>query len=177
MLCRHTESPALQPSQNGEGNLWHSIQRQIRLSFAHTVYFTENIFDPANPLLGRVLSPGLSAHKPKVLVVLDEGLQAAQPGLLRAIEDCFKQLAPCAELAGAPVVLEGGERVKNSYFHVSEIQSHIDRRHIDRHSYLLAVGGGALWTLPGWPPPPPIVVSAICASPPRLSARRIPVSA
>ncbi len=139
----------MQPSQNGEGNLWHSIQRQIRLSFAHTVYFTENIFDPANPLLGRVLSPGLSAHKPKVLVVLDEGLQAAQPGLLRAIEDCFKQLAPCAELAGAPVVLEGGERVKNSYFHVSEIQSHIDRRHIDRHSYLLAVGGGALLDVAG----------------------------
>jgi len=40
------------------------------------------------------------------------------------------------------LALEGGERTKNSYFHVSEIHSHIDRYHIDRHSYVVAVGGG-----------------------------------
>src|SRR5207244_11202256 len=48
-----------------------------------------------------------------------------------------------------PMILEGGERVKNSYFHVSEIQSYIDRYHIDRHSYLIGVGGGALLDVVG----------------------------
>jgi 3-dehydroquinate synthase len=47
------------------------------------------------------------------------------------------------------VIAEGGERVKNSYFHVSEIQSPIDRYHIDRHSYIIAVGGGALLDMVG----------------------------
>ncbi|MEP6664077.1 MAG: 3-dehydroquinate synthase, partial [Verrucomicrobiota bacterium] len=42
-----------------------------------------------------------------------------------------------------------GERVKNSYFHVSEIQSHVEKYHIDRHSYILAVGGGALLDVVG----------------------------
>ncbi|MBM3845333.1 MAG: 3-dehydroquinate synthase, partial [Verrucomicrobia bacterium] len=37
----------------------------------------------------------------------------------------------------------------NSYFHVSEIQSLVDRFHIDRHSYILAVGGGALLDMAG----------------------------
>jgi 3-dehydroquinate synthase len=147
--CAPDDSTAAQPFRIVEGALWPSIQRQIQVRFAHTVYFTENIFDPANPLLGQVLSAEPSARKPKVLVVLDEGLEAAQPGLPRAIEACFKHLAGRAELAGAPVVLEGGERVKNSYFHVSEIQSHIDRHGIDRHSYLLAVGGGALLDVAG----------------------------
>ena len=48
-----------------------------------------------------------------------------------------------------PLVIEGGERTKNSYFHVSEIHSHIDRYHIDRHSYVIAVGGGALLDMAG----------------------------
>jgi 3-dehydroquinate synthase len=48
-----------------------------------------------------------------------------------------------------PIVVEGGERTKNSYFHVSEIHSHIDRYHIDRHSYVIAVGGGALLDVVG----------------------------
>jgi 3-dehydroquinate synthase len=47
------------------------------------------------------------------------------------------------------VIIEGGERTKNSYFHVSEIHSEIDRYHIDRHSYVIAVGGGALLDMAG----------------------------
>ena len=47
------------------------------------------------------------------------------------------------------IVAEGGERVKNSYFHVSEIQSPIDRYHIDRHSLVIAIGGGALLDMVG----------------------------
>jgi 3-dehydroquinate synthase len=53
------------------------------------------------------------------------------------------------ELVCAPLVIEGGERVKNSYFHVSEIQSAVDKHHIDRHSYIIAVGGGALLDMAG----------------------------
>ncbi|MED5454596.1 MAG: 3-dehydroquinate synthase [Verrucomicrobiota bacterium] len=44
---------------------------------------------------------------------------------------------------------EGGERTKNSYFHVSEIQSKIEMHHIDRHSYVIAIGGGALLDMAG----------------------------
>src|SRR2546427_7436395 len=47
------------------------------------------------------------------------------------------------------MIMEGGERVKNSYFHVSEIHSQIDRYHIDRHSYVIAVGGGAILDMVG----------------------------
>jgi 3-dehydroquinate synthase len=47
------------------------------------------------------------------------------------------------------MLIEGGERVKNSYFHVSEIHSQIERHRIDRHSYVLCVGGGALLDMVG----------------------------
>src|SRR5207248_11356565 len=86
---------------------------------------------------------------PKALVVLDESLHRAQPNLARQIERYFARFADSIRLVCPPIILEGGERVKNSYFHVSEIQSHIDRYHLDRHCYLLAVGGGALLDVVG----------------------------
>jgi 3-dehydroquinate synthase len=44
----------------------------------------------------------------------------------------------------------GGEQSKNSIPLVTEILSHIDRHHIDRHSYVIAVGGGALLDVTGF---------------------------
>jgi 3-dehydroquinate synthase len=124
------------------------IQRTITVSFEHRVSFTRNVFGLGNPVLNDALhsEPGQPA---KVLVVLDESLHQAQPALAPQIEGYFRKFGDTSRLVCPPVILEGGERVKNSYFHVSEIQSHIDRHHIDRHSYVIAVGGGALLDLVG----------------------------
>ncbi len=124
------------------------IERTITVSFPHRVHFTRNIFGLANSVLKSVLTGG-SGQPPTVLVVLDESLHKAQSALAPQIESWFNSNAPTARLVCPPISLEGGERVKNSYFHVSEIQSQIDRYHIDRHSYVIAVGGGALLDLVG----------------------------
>ena len=121
------------------------IERTIEISFRQRVYFTEGVFRLRNPLLGNVLAS--EPAQPKALVVLDEMLHKAQPTLAADIERYFAVGA--VKLVCPPLVLEGGERVKNSDFHISDIQSHIDRYHIDRHSYVIAVGGGALLDLVG----------------------------
>jgi len=124
------------------------IERTISINFRHRIHFTRNVFTLGNTVLKDVLS-GEKGQPPKVLVVLDESLHLAQPSLAPQIETWFKNNAAAAKLVCPPFILEGGERVKNSYFHVSEIQSQIDRYHIDRHSYVIAVGGGALLDLVG----------------------------
>ena len=125
-----------------------SIERTISISFRHRVHFTRNVFGLSNTLLKSILT-GEGAQVPKALVVLDESLHRAQPALAQQIESWFRANAAHVTLVAPPIILEGGERVKNSYFHVSEIQSQIDRYHIDRHSYVIAVGGGALLDLVG----------------------------
>lgn len=123
------------------------IERTIQVSFKQRVFFTRDVFGAMNPLLKDVLTNAQNKQVPKVLVVLDESLHQAQPDLSRKIEQYF---AACgANLVCPPMILEGGERVKNSFFHVSDIQSNIDRYHIDRHSYVIAIGGGALLDLVG----------------------------
>jgi 3-dehydroquinate synthase len=125
------------------------IQRAIKVGYDLRVYFTRGVFAATNPLLRDVLLGDTSERKHSVIIVLDESLAQSQPTLVRDIETYFSQGSQRLELVCPPMVIEGGERTKNSYFHVSEIHSHIDRFHIDRHSYLIAAGGGALLDMAG----------------------------
>jgi 3-dehydroquinate synthase len=125
------------------------IERTISVTWRHRVYFTRGVFAAGNDLLRQVLALDKSNAVAKALVVVDETLAEKQPGLLSDIEACFARHASELKLVCAPMVIEGGERAKNSYFHVSEIQSHVEKHHIDRHSYIIAVGGGALLDVVG----------------------------
>lgn len=126
-----------------------AIERTIQVSFRHQVHFTNHVFNTSNALLRDVLVNGESGDAKKALVVVDESLAQAQPKLLQQIEAYFSAHLDRIKLVCPPLVIEGGERTKNSYFHVSEIQSHADRYHLDRHSYVIAVGGGALLDMVG----------------------------
>src|ERR1041385_1416544 len=125
------------------------IERTIQVSYRHQVHFTEDTFDPENSLLRGIMIDGRQQRRHKVLVILDEALANAQPNLARNIEIYFAACAKEIRLVAPPMIVEGGERTKNSYFHVSEIHSQIDRHHIDRHSYVICVGGGALLDMVG----------------------------
>src|SRR6266511_4252085 len=125
------------------------IERTIQVSYRHRVFFTRRAFDSANPVLHDALADGEAKEQHKAFVVLDESLARAQPQLARDIEAYFTAFSESLKLVCPPFVIEGGERTKNSYFHVSEIHSHIDRYHIDRHAYVIAVGGGAILDVVG----------------------------
>ncbi len=125
------------------------IQRAIQVGYELRVFFTENAFEPDNLVLKSVLSGGERGRLRKALLVLDESLAQGQPDLAKQIESYFAAHSDCLTLVCPPLIIEGGERTKNSYFHVSEIHSHIDRYHIDRHSYVIGGGGGALLDMVG----------------------------
>lgn len=124
------------------------LERTITVSWRHQVFFQDGVFDRFNPTLRDVLVNG-EARPARVLLVVEEALVRSRPGLPAEIEAYFAAHAPALELVTPPVVMEGGERVKNAYFHVSEVHAHLDRHHIDRHNYLVAVGGGALLDMAG----------------------------
>jgi 3-dehydroquinate synthase len=125
------------------------LSHSIQVGYELRVHFTHHVFDPSNPVLANVLDVGQRGIARKALIVLDESLAQAQPELARQMEGYFAAHAARLKLVCPPVIIEGGERTKNSYFHVSEIHSHIDRYHIDRHSYVIGIGGGALLDMVG----------------------------
>jgi len=113
------------------------------------VRFTEQVFSPENLTLCDTLTDKDNGRVHKALVVMDEALCRAQPGVIKQVKAYFDLYSNRLNLVCNPMQFEGGERTKNSYFHVSEIHSKIEMHHIDRHSYVIAVGGGALLDMVG----------------------------
>jgi 3-dehydroquinate synthase len=124
------------------------IQRSIQIGWQLRVFFTGDVFAPANLVLQTALNDDAGSAPRKALVLIDESLARAQPNLPPQIENYFPPTGQ-PQLVCPPVTIAGGERAKNSYVHIPEIHSLIDRHHIDRHSYVIAVGGGALLDVAG----------------------------
>ncbi len=123
------------------------IQRQIQVGWQLRVFFTENVFAPENLVLRDVLA---SREPRKVLVVIEDTLSRARPAIEKEIENYFSKHSKRLQLVRTPLPVVGGEQSKNSIPLVTDILSHIDRHHIDRHSYVIAVGGGALLDVAGF---------------------------
>jgi 3-dehydroquinate synthase len=123
------------------------LERSIQVDWPLRVFFTEDVFAPANLTLKTALA---AAAPRKVLIILEDSLALARPNLSRQIENYFSAHAEQLQLVCPPILIEGGERAKNSDQFVAEIHSQIDRHHIDRHSYLIAIGGGALLDVAGF---------------------------
>lgn len=117
---------------------------QIPVSFKHRVCFTRDAFAPDNALVGELLAEGGGR---RVLVVVEENVALARPGLAQGIESYFADLG--FDWRGIHV-LPGGESVKNDDALVRRVWELIDRGHIDRHSYVLVIGGGAFLDAVGY---------------------------
>ena len=126
-----------------------SIEKTIEVSWNHRVFFARGVFEPDNPLLRDLFVDNHDQQKIKVIVFVEEAVAEGNPSLTSQIKDWFDRHDDALSLVTSPVLMMGGERVKNSFFHVSEIHSRLDRHHIDRHSYVVAIGGGALLDMIG----------------------------
>lgn len=124
------------------------IEHELTVRWKHRVFFTDNAFEPENLVLVNVLREASTAPA-RVLFVIDDALAIAQPDLLHAIDDYTTAHARFIHRVRPPMIIEGGERVKNSHHQVTAIHSAIDAHHIDRHSVLIAIGGGALLDMAG----------------------------
>ncbi|HEX4141162.1 MAG TPA: 3-dehydroquinate synthase [Candidatus Methylacidiphilales bacterium] len=125
-----------------------SLERTITVSFAHRIFFTRAVFSPANALLTEILSA--NEGRAKVLVVIDQGVVRAFPKLAQEIISYFGRESRAAQLVSPPLIVSGGEAVKNNRDLVDQLYREIERHGIDRHSYVLAIGGGALLDAAGF---------------------------
>ncbi|MBM3878817.1 MAG: 3-dehydroquinate synthase [Verrucomicrobia bacterium] len=120
-----------------------AIERQFQVGYRHRVYFTDDVFGEGNPLLRTLLIQGAPGRVHKALVTLDAALAQAQPALSEKIAAYFARHPDSHRLVCPPLAIEGGEPAKNSALHVNEIHARLERHGICRHSYVVAVGGGA----------------------------------
>ncbi|GAA4304568.1 3-dehydroquinate synthase [Compostibacter hankyongensis] len=125
------------------------LQQEFTVRYRYPVFFTQHIFDPANACLRRFLEGDAGAAGRKVLCVLDGGMLAHHPGLEETIAAYLENI-PGIRPAPVMPVLPGGEQVKNDPAFYEAVVTAVEKHGIDRHSWLLAVGGGSLLDMAGY---------------------------
>lgn len=138
-------------SRTGAPTIAGDVYRQrFVVSYDYTVHFTRGVFDPANATFAHALSRGDGGTAGTALVVVDEGLVSARADITDMIRRYAQAHADLVTLAAEPIVIPGGERAKNDPDLLARLQREILALGIDRHSYVVAVGGGAVLDLVGY---------------------------
>jgi 3-dehydroquinate synthase len=123
------------------------IEQTFSVPFRYQVCFLEGLFDINNPLLADFLDNG---KKAKAFFVVDSGVAEAFPNLLNDITDYAKAYENKFLLSTAPLVVPGGEISKNDETIFKKIVDATSIYGIDRHSYIVGIGGGAVLDMVGF---------------------------
>jgi 3-dehydroquinate synthase len=123
------------------------IDQEVVVTFRYPVRFTHGLLDPLNPTLRDVVA---GEDRARLLVVIDRGVADAHPSITADVVVYCGAHAETLELTAPPLVVPGGEAIKNQSGPVDEIRAAIDAHGVDRHSYVVAIGGGAVLDAVGY---------------------------
>jgi 3-dehydroquinate synthase len=126
------------------------IEQEIHVTFRYPVHFTTGLFAASNRLLRDLVGGTAESAPAKVVVVIDRGVQRAHPALLDSVTNYIAQHQDAIALAAPILVLPGGEQAKNQPEHIAEVLDAINAAALCRHSYLVAIGGGAVLDVAGF---------------------------
>ena len=87
---------------------------------------------------------------PKVFFVIDQGVAETHPSLMNRIKEYAKEHKRDFFLCTDPLLVPGGEEVKNDRDYVEQILNASHKYGIDRHSFIVAIGGGAVLDMAGF---------------------------
>lgn len=126
------------------------INQAVQVTYHYPVYFTADLFAPRNPLLVDVVRTNGADWPQKILCVIDSSVVFHHRDLIDAIDAYCQHHRDTLSLTCSPLVVEGGERIKNDDGSLALVQAAINARGICRHSFVMAVGGGAVLDAVGY---------------------------
>jgi 3-dehydroquinate synthase len=126
------------------------VHQRLSVTFEYPVVFTRDLLAQGNPVLTHVLTSRGGPRPHRILAVLDDGVASAFPDLSARLAAYAGASEGVLALASDPVVVPGGERAKNDPTIVARLHREIHARHVDRHSFVVVVGGGGVLDAAGY---------------------------
>ncbi len=117
------------------------VKQEFQVTYSYPVLFTSHAFDQANPVLSQVLRDS-GCIDSRIFPVIDENVEKHHPGWWRNLSNYLGHYG-AGELL-PPLSIPGGEAAKQSGELIEQIYQIVADRRIDRHSIILAIGGGAV---------------------------------
>jgi len=117
--------------------------QSFNIAYEFPVVFTRDAFSCSNRSLIDALARRESGKLHRCGIFVDEGVLSVMPDLADRIADYASFHAQHLKIVGQPVAVPGGERCKNDPDMVPRLLATFSEFAIDRHSFVIAIGGGA----------------------------------
>jgi 3-dehydroquinate synthase len=116
----------------------------FEVPFRFPVYFTSGAWHPENRAVRDAICRLEPDRRHRVLVVIDDQVALAQPALVGQIQQYFATHDTALQLVREPLLVAGGEAVKNDLIHTLALLQRVNEDRIDRQSFIAVIGGGAV---------------------------------
>jgi 3-dehydroquinate synthase len=120
-----------------------SIDQPFTVPFVHRLRFTRDVLGPDSAVLAGVL-PSSGGRKARVQFWMDGHLLGQRPDLRSFVGSFAEEFAGSLEVLDAVQVVPGGEAIKNDTRLLEQILRVFEAADLDRHSYVVVIGGGAV---------------------------------
>ncbi len=119
------------------------LKQTFTIDYNYSVLFDKHVFSHDSRLLEDLIRrSGSGLHR--VTLAIDTGLVESNPGVIDQIKLYFKMRSKHLRLAGEPLLVKGGEVCKTAPLEVQQFYDIVAEHSICRHSFVLAIGGGAM---------------------------------
>ena len=126
------------------------VEQRFSVTFEYPVAFCNDGLLEADSSLAWSIARREPERRHPLGVVIDEGLARAQPELSARVVRYARAHERVLELRGEPIVVPGGEAVKNDLRLATRLQATFAEARLDRQSVVLIVGGGAVLDAAGF---------------------------
>lgn len=124
--------------------------QQFSVPYTYRVYFSSNVFKPENDTLVKALTRLENDRAHKLVVFIDQGVADTWADIGDAVTSYANANNSNIQLVAEPEIISGGEASKNNPELVARLQKKMLDLGIDRHSFVVAIGGGAILDLVGY---------------------------
>lgn len=125
-------------------------RQEFTVRYEYPVYFTEHLFAHDNPVFVQALTLKEPGKRHRFAAFIDAHVAASWPALVHDITGYAETHAESLQLAARPEIVPGGEQVKNDPALLNRLQHRLVELGIDRHEFVVGIGGGAFLDLIGF---------------------------
>ncbi|QQG46734.1 MAG: 3-dehydroquinate synthase [Candidatus Azosocius agrarius] len=118
------------------------IEQKFSVPYYYKIFFTKYVFNIKNEILVNIIKKDLILERKKLLVIIDNGV--IKNDIINEIINYCNYYSKFIDLKENPIILKGGESIKNNFDINNYIYELINKNNICRHSFVIAVGGGSL---------------------------------
>jgi 3-dehydroquinate synthase len=119
-------------------------RQRVTVAYEYAVCFTRHALEPGNTTLVDAIAAREPGRRHRLMAVVDEGVARAWPALCDDLARYCEAHATRLQLLAAPRIVPGGEQAKQSPELIASLHADMQRLGIDRQSFVLGIGGGAV---------------------------------